>query len=396
VFPTTTVKPTTTIPPTTVPPTTIPPTTTTVVPPTTTTTVVPPAPGGSIQFNAVEQLGSPGPVTEASALAVARASSFITTTFGRVKAYEPYLAAMRAANPNFKIIIYVNGAFAQRSQGSTYPASFYAHDSAGNKIQSLSYGNYLMDVTPGSGWVADRVNTCAQAVAQYHLDGCFLDVLGYGGVTPGYVTSLPVHPGTMNQWTAAEWISATNQLAKAVRAGIGGGWIIANGLDNGTAFAGTPKLPGTSNLLPGIIGADAELFPNGDWLHNVQMLQTQGAVIQTNTKFNPSDQWHRFTLATFALGTNGLDSYFFEGKASDNSDLPDLYQPQASALGTFTGPMTALPGGAFERTYSNGLAVANPTSAPVTVTFSAPMTNLDGLVLTSEVLAPQSGDLLHY
>lgn len=394
VFPhgtTTTVKPTTTtVLPTT---TTVPPTTTT-IPPTTTTTI-PPPPGGSILFNAVEQLGLPGPVTEASAVSLARSSSFLTTTLGRVRSFEPYLAEMRADNPNLKIIVYINGAFAQKSQGSTYPASFYAHDAAGNKIQSNSYGNYLMDVTAGSGWIADRVTTCANVVAQYHVDGCFLDVLGYGGVSPGYVTSLPVHPGTTTPWTPAQWIQATNVLSQAVRAGIGGGWVIANGLDNGTAFAGSGRMPGTANLLPGITGADAELFPNGNWLDNVQMLQTAGSVIQTNTKFNSSDQWHRFTLATFAVGTNGLDSYFFEGHGSDNSDAPDTYQAQAAALGTFTGPMTQLSGGAFGRNYSNGMVVANPTAGSVTVNFAAAMTNLNGLVVTSEVLAPQSGDLLH-
>jgi hypothetical protein len=303
---------------------------------------------------------------------------------------------MRAVNPNLKIIVYVNGAFAQKNQGSAYPASFYAYDAAGNKIQSTGYGNYLMDVSPGSGWIADRVTTCANAVAQYHIDGCFLDVLGYGGVTPGYVTSLPVHPGTTTPWTTAQWIQATNALAQSVQAGIGGGWIIANGLDNGNAFVGTAKMPGTANLLTGITGADAELFPNGNWLNNVKMLQTTGSVIQTNTKFNPSDQWHRFTLATFALGTNGLDSYFFEGLGTDNSDAPDVYQPQAAALGTSTGPMTQLPGGAYGRSFSNGMAVVNPTSAAVTVTFPASMTNLNGVTVTTEVLAPQSGDLLHF
>jgi hypothetical protein len=124
------------------------------------------------------------------------------------------------------------------------------------------------------------------------------------------------------------------------------------------------------------------------------MLQTPGAVIQTNTKFNPSDEWHRFTLASFALGTNGLDSYFFEGSGTDNSDAPDVYQADAAALGSFTGPMVKH-GGVYVRMFANGEAVVNPGTTTLTVTFPKPLINLDGKRVASEVLGPQTGDLLH-
>jgi hypothetical protein len=377
---TTTVQPTTT----TVGPTT----TTTGGGPTTTTTQPPPPPGGSILFNAPDQLGVDQPITLTSALATARSTSFITANPGRAMAYGPYLAAMRAANPGLHLILYINGAMAQRTQGSSFPDSWYAHNAAGQKITNPVWGNYEMDITAGSPWIANRVSTAQALLAADHFDGVFLDVLGLGGFIGN-----PVHPGTSTPWTSTEWLAADHGVAMAVKAGLApGAWVMANGLGNGSRFYGSPP---SSGILAGITGADAEGFLGGDWLSNIHMLGTAGAVIQTNNKFNASDRWHRFTLASFALGTNGVDSYFYLAASNSDPDVPDSYQPAAAALGTFTGSVTALPGGAYSRSFTNGMAVANPTNAAVSVTFPGPMTNLDGSMVTSEVLAPQSGDLLH-
>jgi hypothetical protein len=230
----------------------------------------------------------------------------------------------------------------------------------------------------------------------WHFDGCFLDVLGYGGITSSFVyPGLPVHPETVRQWTPTEWITATSQLAQQVEQATHG-LIIANGLNNGSAFFGYQQagMPGTKALITPGVGGDAEFFPTGHWRANVHMLQTPNAIIMTNTKWNPSDQWHRFSLATFALGTNGLDVFFFLPLPGSNPDLSDQYQPAASALGAPTGAAVQVSSGAWERTFAGGLAVANSGNASVRVTFPRQLKNLDGNKVTDEVLAPNSGDLL--
>jgi hypothetical protein len=349
-----------------------------------------------VRFAAVDQLGKTAPITQASAVATAKAVSMISVTEARAQVYIPYLPAMRAANPNLKMIVYLNGAFAFSGEGTKYPDSWYARTATGAKIRSTSIGNWLMDVTSGSPWAANRSQTCQQDMTAWHYDGCFLDVLGYGGVTKFYVQpGLPVHPGTSQVWRPSEWIAATSHLAQQVQQATHG-VIIANGLDDGTAFVGSPQggPPGTRALITPGVGGDAEFFPHGHWLDNVHMLQTPNAIIMTNTKWNPSDQWHRFSLATFALGTNGLDVYFFLPLVGSNPDLPDRYQSAAAGLGAPTGAALQTSSGAWERTFAGGLAVANPGSASVTVALPRPLKNLDGNTVTSETLAPNSGDLL--
>jgi hypothetical protein len=343
---------------------------------------------GGILFNATEQLGRPAQITQAEAVAVARQVSIISTNYNRALGYKPYLAQMRAANPALRLIVYVDGTFAD----SSYPEAWYGHTASRARLRS-PYGNWLMDMSPGSPWQTDRVNTCSTEVADTGFDGCFLDVLGYGGVTyPSFVNGVVVHPGTTTPWTPAEWIEATDALAVRVRNAIGGRTVIANGLDNGLAFIGMKQHPATSELLDGTSGGMAEIFPSNNWADNVVMLATPGATIEVTSKADPSDRFHRFTLATFALGTNGADSYSFIPSAG-NPDSLDPYEAAAQSLGAPTAACTSA-GGAYVRPYAHGEAVANPGTSPVTVTLPRPMVNLDGHTVSSETLPAQSGDLL--
>jgi len=61
-------------------------------------------------------------------------------------------------------------------------------------------------------------------------------------------------------------------------------------------------------------------------------------------------------------------------------------------IGIPSGPY-AQNGSLYERSFSNGIVAVNPTSAPATITFAGTYTNLDGTAVTSETLAPDSGDV---
>jgi hypothetical protein len=83
------------------------------------------------------------------------------------RVFTPYLAAMHAANPDLKVVAYMNGAYAQKNQGPGttrgYPATWYLKDANGNYITSFSDGNWLMDVT-NPGWISDREQACSSLV----------------------------------------------------------------------------------------------------------------------------------------------------------------------------------------------------------------------------------------
>src|SRR5436309_857296 len=80
--------------------------------------------------------------------AVADATS-LDVIVARKGTFTPYLAAMRSANPNLKLLVYLNGAYAQQNQGPStgaYPSSWYAKGTNGAPVTSKSEGNWLMDV----------------------------------------------------------------------------------------------------------------------------------------------------------------------------------------------------------------------------------------------------------
>src|SRR6266568_4355413 len=94
-------------------------------------------------------------ITQDQAVADAKGLDLIVARKGT---FTPYLAAMRAANPSVKILVYLNGAYAQQNQGpstGSYPAAWYAKDANGQPITSKSEGNWLMDVSNQS-WIQDR------------------------------------------------------------------------------------------------------------------------------------------------------------------------------------------------------------------------------------------------
>lgn len=259
--------------------------------------------------------------------AVAQASEFgvIAATKGM---YKPYVAQMKAANPNLVLLVYLNGTFAQKYEGTAYPESWYARDVNGNKIQSRGFGNYLMDVSK-SGWIGDVVGRCTEFLAYSGYDGCFLNMLGVAPLNPNYVTGLPINPRTGVVWTKKDWLSATENIAGQVSAAIAPRPVFGNGLMFGSPYFSTDGA--TERILDGLQGAMSELFvrsPNSSvsfyrsekqWLDDENMLvdaAARGDTVLTMTKVwtaatqTQMDAWHRFALATFLLGYTPRKAYF--------------------------------------------------------------------------------------
>jgi hypothetical protein len=151
------------------------------------------------------------------------------------KTFAPYTASMHAANPKLVVLGRINGTFAGRTQGGTYPASWYLYDGAGNKVRSLRYGTYMMDDSV-QGWIDSRTKLCASVADGSHYDGCYLDSLGSSPIGPGYVTGAPINPSTNKPWTYTEWLAVTTTLASKVRTAVAPRTVEANGLTDGPRY----------------------------------------------------------------------------------------------------------------------------------------------------------------
>ena len=187
------------------------------------------------------------------------------------------------------------------------------------------FGNYLLDPA-NTSWEQAVAAQCTAAITRSHDDGCFVDTLGSTApLDAGYVTGLPMNPSTHATWSAAEWSTATAAIAAAVQSANPGAIVIANGLANGVKYFSTSGA--TSTLLGPTAAAMAELwlrapgagvtqFPSlTKWQANVDMLvdaESHGQSVLTTTKLwvtataAEQAQWHKFALASFLLGADGL------------------------------------------------------------------------------------------
>ena len=137
---------------------------------------------------------------------------------------------MKVANPNLRIVAYINGTFDLSSSGTSYPASWYETSLLG--LDPLS----VRQLPPGSRPCELGAGGCGAvtaAITRSHYDGCFVDTLGTAPLDAGYVTGLPMNPSTHATWSAADWLTATAAIAAAVQSANPGAIVIANGLANG-------------------------------------------------------------------------------------------------------------------------------------------------------------------
>jgi Hypothetical glycosyl hydrolase family 15 len=323
--------------------------------------------------------------------------------------YRPYVAQMKAANPNLKLLVYLNGTYAQQNQGSAFPDAWYSHTAGGAKITSGAYGNYLMN--PASqGWIDTVVQTCIQFKADSGYDGCLLDMLGTGPLMPGYDTGLPVNPATGSVWTDSQWLAATSHLAATVRSAIAPAVLAGNGIQNGNSYfrSGAPS----SQLFNGVDIGMAETWiraahqgisswpTEANWKSNVDTIANAGAhgnsiVAITKCWATGTDaqkeQWHRFALASFLLGNDGHSDFYFSYSASNDaaSDNAMWHVALGQPLGAY-----ANVGGVYLRDFAAGKVLVNPTAASVFIPLGGAYVDLDGNLVTSITLAPHTGQIL--
>jgi len=343
--------------------------------------------------------------TQAQAVAIAHQFDGIAAKSG---VFTPYVSSMKAANPSLKLVAYMNGAFDQSAKGTSYPASWYAHDSRGNRIQSVQFHNWLMDPTT-SQWGATLAKQCSALITQSKYDGCFLDTLGLGPLLPGYVTGLPVDPRTHKVFSNSAWINAQAANVSTVIKANPAATTVPNGLADGSKYFGGPTEPllaaahlAMSEIWLRVSRNSVNSWPSTTtWKQDVDELVNAeshgwGALVVTKLWTNATaaqqDAWHKFTVASFLLGAGGHCEYSFS-TAQTPGALSTTSSIDTSSVGSPTGPYS-LRNGAYQRTFTSGIVVVNPGSHSVNITFAKSYRSLNGSTVSSETLPPHSGDVL--
>ncbi len=365
--------------------------------------------GGNALKRWAATMGGPQELTREQALDAARTFDVV---IGLPRTYDVYAAEMRAANPDLKLIAYMNGAYAQSGKGTAYPDEWYARDEAGAKVVSAQWGNYFMNVGH-DGWVSHVSQECTERTAPAGWSGCYLDMLGVGTLTDGYVSTPPVNPATGKVWTKPELTEATSRLATRVQEANPDRYVVANGLGSGNQYFG-PEWGPTSKLLDGVPGGNAQGFIRGantpidkfpsvkGWKMDVDMLVDAAArgrsvFAMTRVWDTPATQEqkhavYRFTLASFLLGTDG-NQYLFWSDDGDQGADPQRHPYEDVFVGAPLAPYSAQASGAYLRRFEAATVVVNPTNKPVTVDLGSEMTSLQGVRQRIVSLPARTGDV---
>ena len=323
-------------------------------------------------------------------LALRQARAF-DLVIAHVGTYDNHIAAMKDVNPNLRVLVYVQGMFANTAG---LPSSWYAHSGSGAKIRSEDFGTYLMN-PKSSGWRDHRLAECRQKLAASHYDGCFLDSLGPTGVNGESVTAIPIDPATNRAYTRRAWLTATETVSERVRSGIAPRPMLMNGLVDGPGyFNGTGP---TETLLNGAAGGMSEAFMRAassgvakykgeeGWRHDVDMLadvgqRTSGGIALAITKVwcsatsSQIASWHRYALGSFLLGYRPGHAYF---QFRSNHDLTTPSSYENVVLGN---PIRAYQrvNGLYVRDFQYGKVIVNPTTSSHSLSLSRRYVDLGG------------------
>jgi hypothetical protein len=316
---------------------------------------------------------------------------------------------MKAANPKLLLFVYMKGVF---TYSTNMPEAAYAHDTRGRRIYGLKFpGTWLLD--PTSSVASTRqIDNARDALALSGYDGVFLDTLGPAVMGDGYVSSLPVNPVTNEVWTLGDWLRATAGLAGEIAAAVSTP-VIGNGLRDGRNYF----RPGASTsvlLRTGMDGGMAEAWLRGAtnpidaypkeavWKQNVDAVIDAGdrgssflAVTKVWTAGSRAqkDAWYKFAVASFLLGNDGKGYLTF---TYDSGDLTDPRPLDNLSLGTRSAPYAtyAKVDGVYQRTFSDGRVLVNPTDSTITVPLGGLYYTLDDAPVSSVTLRPNTAEIL--
>ncbi len=327
---------------------------------------------------------------------------------GQPQALSPHVATMHAANPATKVIAYVNGAY---TKSTTLAEGLYAHDASGARIQWTTFAIWQLELSnPAARTMVANLCTTARNAAPF--DGCLLDNLGLTILNASDKSGLPVDPATGAVTTAADWMQNVALTIQATKAANPGAIVTANGLAWGKNYFAASGA--TRAITDAGAGGESEQFvrsatqaagtfrKEADWKSDVDMIvdaESHGSWILAVSKLwvtattAQQSALHRYSYATFLLGTNGTSYFQFLADRSLDTPIADS-NLEKLPIGSPTGAY-AKTDGAYQRAFTKGRVLVNPTNAAVTVPVTGVFHDSNGTLVTGSLrLAPYAAEIL--
>lgn len=322
------------------------------------------------------------------------------------------IPAIRAANPNTKILMYQNSAFIENDcttqtdspvntcQANSGNQQWYLEQN-GAPLQACDYpGKYWADIGNTSyqqAWLAGA----ASSAKKEGFDGVFLDDTN---THPGHCED-----GSLQKYTDVQYGDAMLSFLKYQYAGLKSDGLLV--VPNISADAWTTSEESIEEqMAPYTNAVFQEMFMNWDastptlfsgsqWSAVMQQMINVSKVTSyyANTydsSFNA--QTMDYGRASFLLGWNG-DTTSASQFYINNSNTTSSYNPiWAASVGTPTNTYYELSNGAWRRDFTGGIVLVNPSaSATATVSLGGTYTNTaNSSKVTSVTLGPTTGAIL--
>ncbi len=349
--------------------------------------------------------------TQADAVSAARMSDVVSGLAVQLHKFGP---AMRQANPNVALYVYVNGELAQSKDCSTFPASWYLHTKSGAKVKSGTIGNcamYPLSTQPWNGyngWIDYVRHQCADGLRTAPLaNGCFVDQIS-SALNSGFATGLPVDPATRALYRASTWMAQMGLIGQRIQS-FTGKPVVGNSYEGGARYWGVP-----TNIVNGYVisGFESEHFLNANhtqwtqlsyWTQNVNMMidgQAHGKGVEvafTNAPATNEEIWRQYVVASYLLGNNGRAWMAFSSSSKHPyTDPSPLYK---RPIGSPTQTASSVSGyqirsGVFLRRFTSGLAIVNLSGSSTTVSLGGTYRDVSGKTYSSVTLASARGIVL--
>jgi hypothetical protein len=319
---------------------------------------------------------------------------------------------LHALNPNLKILLYqsivntnandysymqtVTGCTAYRADLLAHP-DWLLHDQNGQIInEPYTTDRYVTDVG-NPGYQQQCATNAAVLAKQYGFDGVFWDVvMGRIDWAVSRGISVPEYP-TQTSWVAA-MTSALDYIAPALH---------RQGLISIGNVSGTPSAAVWENWAGVLDGVEEESWTDGKLgpAQQIPFWKTKLAELawtQANGRYelvhsyNGTEAENAYGLASMLLAANGTASYETSNTnyLSNENWFPEY--PQAQALGAPAGPYSILRNGVYERAFSHGIVLVNPTatSRPSFSLAAGPYSGSGLSNVSSVSMGPTSGLIL--
>lgn len=287
------------------------------------------------------------------------------------------VAGLHAANPSLKILMYDHPWFARPGDSQTLTVctpytsdlanhpTWFLHNQYGQPIAENTYSNqnYLMDLGNPAYQQACAART-AQLAKQYGFDGVFFD-----GIAASLKWDVPAGTTVPEYPTDTAWQAASSSFANyAVQALHSSGLFAFGNLCGTTITAGLWQQ--WASIFDGSMeeswtdagqGLAQQVWAWPQKLADVAWSEAHGKYTILHS-YNGTQAGNTYGLASMMLVGAGRTSYATSNTNYTNNEAWYSAYTTAQSLGAPAGAYTRLSNGVYERTFSNGIVLVNPTS----------------------------------